>query len=77
MAVEDALAAWNADAARALALVTSAVVAWRLGLTGWRRVVGGLGTPTRRIDGWAWAPALLIVGGTAASRGLPFWGWLP
>lgn len=73
MAVEDAVAPHHADAARALAWVATALVGWRLGWTGWRRVVGGLGTPKRRVDGWWWAPALLVVGATAA-RHVPIWG---
>jgi hypothetical protein len=81
MAVEDRLA----GGARALSLPLAAqlvgaaaalLVAWRLGWTGWRRVVGGLNPAPRRLKGLGWAPLLLPVIWTAGRYGLPIFGWL-
>ena len=90
MATEDLLAGWNASAARLAGWSIAAVVAWRLGWTGWRRVVGGLDMPSNtdrsgrvfrliprwRLDGLAWAPLLLVLAALAVRHGLPLWWWL-
>lgn len=76
MAAEDALAEYvSGRAAAALGWVAALAVGWRLGLTGWVRIVGALepGRPTR---GLLWAPLLLLVGWLALRYGLPVWGWL-
>ncbi len=77
MAAEDALADYQPDIARALGWALAIAVAWRLGWTGWVRVVGALDMPKRRIQGWPWAPALLVIGAAAFWHGLPIWGWWP
>jgi hypothetical protein len=90
MATEDLLAGWHATAAKWLGWGVAALVAWRLGRTGWRRVVGGLELPASaaegqkvlrvvprwRLDGLAWAPLLVLVAALATRHGLPVWGWL-
>ena len=90
MATEDLLAGWHAAAAKWLGWGVAALVAWRLGWTGWRRVVGGLELPASaaqgqkvlkvvprwRLDGLAWAPLLVLVAALATRHGLPVWGWL-
>jgi hypothetical protein len=77
MTVEDQLATYHADAAKLAGWLVAGIVAWRLGWTGWKRVVGALDPPKRRVDGILWAPALLVVGAEAALHGLPIWGWWP
>lgn len=76
MAAEDALAPYHAGLAKGVAWALALLAAWRLGWTGWKRVVGALDPPKRRIQGWPWAPALLAVGAAAFWHGLPIWGWL-
>ena len=90
MATEDLLAGGHAAAAKWLGWGVAALVAWRLGCTGWRRVVGGLELPASaaqgqkvlkvvprwRLDGLAWAPLLVLVAALATRHGLPVWGWL-
>ena len=76
MGLEDLLAPLHAQAARPLALTAATLVGWRLGWTGWRRVVGAMdGTPSI-LRGIVWAPLLLAVTAACAVHGLPIWGWL-
>lgn len=74
MAVEDTFASYHAQAAQIASWVVAGLVAWRLGWSGWRRVVGALGYPKRRTQGLAWALLLLPVTVVAAQHGLPIWG---
>lgn len=76
MALEDVLSAWHAQGAQWLAGGIAALVVWRLGWSGWCRVVGGLSVPKSKWTGLAAAPLLLLVAGLAARYGLPVWGWL-
>lgn len=76
MAVEDALAPFAPAVAAPAMLLTTALIGWRLGVSGVLRVIGGLDAPKRRVDGLPWAPVLLGVTALAARHGLPIWGWL-
>jgi hypothetical protein len=90
MAAEDLLAGWHAQGAQIVGWVAAALVAWRLGFTGWRRVVGGLDLPKSaaegakvlkviprwRLDGLGWAPLLVLLAALATRHGLPIWGWM-
>lgn len=90
MAAEDLLAGWHAQAAHAVGWVVAGLVGWRLGWTGWRRIVGAVELPRSaatgekvfrviprwRLDGLVWAPLLLVLAVLATRHGLPIWGWL-
>jgi len=76
MAVEDSLAGLHAVGAFAAGAGAAALAAWRLGWTGFCRIVAGLKEPPSRLRGLSWAPLLLAVGYLAARHGLPVWGWL-
>lgn len=55
--------------------VVAGLTLWRLGWTGWERVLAGLPTSGGRWEGAVAAPALLLMA-TAAAWSLPVWGWL-
>lgn len=77
MGLEDLLATWQPQAARPLAVTAALLVAWRLGWSGWRRVVGSMEPGGSALRGVVWAPLLLAVTTACAVHGLPIWGWLP
>jgi len=77
MAAEDLVAPVHPTAGTIAAWTAAILVAWRLGWTGWRRVVGSLDPPKKRIQGVGWAPFLVGVSVLAVVHGLPIWGWLP
>jgi hypothetical protein len=66
----------SAEAAAWLGRLAGALVAWRLGESGFWRVLGAVDRPDRWHDGLLWAFPLLLVTVTAARDGLPIWGWL-
>ena len=76
MSVEDALAPFAPTPARWLGVITSVLIAWRLGLSGLARVIGGLSAPKSRLQGILWAPLLLTFAALAAWYGLPWRGVL-
>lgn len=76
MGLEELLSAWQPQAARPLAIAGALAVLWRLGWTGWRRVVGSLAPDGSWLNGVVWAPLLLAVTAACAVHGLPIWGWL-
>ena len=90
MAAEDLLAAWHPQGAHAVGWVVAGLVGWRLGWSGWRRVVGAVELPKSaasgekvlrviprwRLDGLIQAPLLLVLAALATRHGLPIWGWL-
>lgn len=76
MAVEDTLAGFHAQGAQIAGIVLALLVAWRLGLSGLRRVLGALEPPKKRSEGWPWAFLVLPLAFLAVRYGLPVWGWL-
>ena len=74
MGLRDALpeGPWSLPAAVGL----GTLVGWRLGWTGLRRAIGGLGTPRSRLQGLLWSPLLLGAAWLVLREGLPLWGWL-
>ncbi len=76
MGLEDLVAPQLPEVARPLAWACAALVAWRLGWTGWRRVVGSMEPPKSVLQGLLWAPLLVAVTVMCAIHGLPVWGWL-
>ncbi|MED5371017.1 MAG: hypothetical protein VX899_08400 [Myxococcota bacterium] len=76
MAVEDGLSMIHAQGALAAGIVVALFMAWRLGWTGLRRVLGALEPPKRRFEAWGWAPLVLPLAVLALRYGLPVWGWL-
>ncbi len=76
MGLEDLLSPLQAQAARPLAIAAALLVTWRLGWTGWRRVVGAMEPGGSALRGIVWAPLLLAVTVSCAIHGLPIWGWL-
>jgi len=76
MAVEDLTAPWLLGHATLLGGVTTVVVAWRLSVTGWIRVLRCTPVPRSRLQGLVWVPVAGVVAGLAAVHGLPIWGWL-
>lgn len=78
MATQDALYPYDPLVAAILSWAVALLVAWRLGLSGWRRVVGALDDPPKaRTRGLIEAPFLLGVAFLVLWDGLPIWGWLP
>jgi hypothetical protein len=76
MGLEDLMSAALPQLAKPLAVTSAALVTWRLGWTGWRRVVGSLEPGGSVLRGLAWAPLLIAVTGACIVHGLPIWGWL-
>ena len=76
MSTEDWLAARAPAVASAGGPLVALAVGWRLGWTGWRRIVGGLVEEPPWHRGWGRALVLLPVATAAIARGLPIWGWL-
>lgn len=83
MAVEDGLAGISARAAvappgglelalRAAGWGVAGLAAWRLGFTGWRRVVTGLSPPAHPTQGLAWAPLALGLTALLLAHGVPW-----
>lgn len=77
MAVEDGLAGWGPAAGqpqvlRAAGVAVGVLAAWRLGLTGFRRVVAGLGPPKHPAEGLAWAPLALGFVVLLVAHGVPW-----
>ena len=75
--VEDAFASWLPAQAQALGWVAAALVVWRLGLSGLRRVATQAPRPAHRHEGWLALPPVGGVTVLAWLHGLPFHGWLP
>ncbi len=75
MALHDATAPALGAGGAYFGLLAGALVAWRLGLTGWLRVVGGLFLPAKRTQGLGWAPALWACAVLGVAQ-LPLWGWV-
>lgn len=76
IAVEDVLAGIIPDAAIYVGLVVAVLIAWRLALTGWVRIVRHTPLPRRTREGWLWLLPVGMVAAIALRYGLPIWGWL-
>jgi hypothetical protein len=76
MAIEDSLVDLHAMGAQVIGVGLALLVAWRLGFSGLRRVLGSLEPPEKRSDGWPWAFLVLPLAALAIRYGLPIWGWL-
>lgn len=75
MGVEDLLVPWVPDVAFWGGVAVASVVAWRLGWTGVRRVVGALDEEPARLSGLLWAPLLLGCSALVVRFAMPVWGW--
>lgn len=76
IAIEDQLADLLPNVAIYVGLVVAVLIAWRLGLTGWIRVVRHTPVPRRPLEGWPWIVPVGLVSILALRYGLPIWGWL-
>ena len=76
IAIEDRLAVWLPGIAIYVGLVVAVLVAWRLGLTGWVRIVRQTPIPKRALEGWPWMLPVGFVAALALRFGLPIWGWM-
>lgn len=76
MAVEDSLVDLHTTGAQVLGAGLALLVAWRLGFSGLRRVLGALEPPKKRSAGWPWTFLVLPLAALAIRYGLPIWGWL-
>jgi len=76
MSIEDLLAEQGVVGAEIAGWGLAALMAWRLGWTGWKRVVGAL-APGRFSRGLGWALAVAPLTLLTLMHGLPVWRWLP
>ena len=76
IAIEDQLAGLLPSLAIYIGLVVAVLTAWRLGLTGWVRIVRHTPFPRRPWEGWPFALPVVLVATIALRYGLPIWGWL-
>ena len=76
IAVEDSLAGFIGDFAIYVGAICAVLVAWRLGLTGWVRVVRRAPVARHWLAGWPWLLPVTLVSALALRHGLPIWGWL-
>ena len=77
MAIEDATAPYLGGGAFYVSTVVAVFCAWRLLFPALGRLLGGMFSPRRRIDGWPWAPPLLLTAAVSARYGLPIWAGAP
>ena len=76
MSVEDLLADQHATGAMLIGWLVAALMAWRLGWTGWKRVVGAF-VPGRFSRGLGWAVAVAPLTLLTLMHGLPVWSLVP
>lgn len=73
MALEDAAVPWVGEPATWAAWALAALVAWRLGWSGWSRVALRAPVPQKRLDGLFATLPIVLVGALAARYGLPLY----